>query len=327
MNLDTRINVQQSHIEVSGTPCTHDRTQDWHPCRPGETQGEVDYFTAGRVGAFGAFDSVNWGIYNFDDRDRYSGSIKLSVLAVEDPLGGTHDFKFGVEGNQFVNNRTVGYSGNTLYVDLNRAFDPETFINWYYLEVSQAIIRRSTGSTWDIFLQDSYKPISNLTIKYGVRFDRTVLRNDIGDPVIRGSLFAPRFFAAWDPFSDQKTKIGGGWGRFNDSGRQSLADFTSLGNFGAKYYFGELIGPEGAASHNTNMVDVSPRRNLTRPGTTCGCRPSTSSSSSCTVRLSPTWCSRPTSRPASPGISTSRTRRTSSTTRTALPSSARAAMC
>jgi hypothetical protein len=263
MNLDTRVNVQGVSVEGNAVPCTHNRDVDWHPCRPGEAEGYVDFFTAGRVGSFGASDSVNWGLFNFSDRNRFSGSMKFSVLAVQDPLGGTHDLKFGVEGNQFVNNNLVGYSGNTLYVDRNLAnFDPETFTNWYWIEASQPIVQRLTGSTWNFFLQDAYKPISNLTIKYGVRFDRSVLRNDVGDPVIEGALLAPRFFAAWDPFGDQKTKIAGGWGRFNDAGRQSLANFTSIGQFGYKLYFGELLGPDGSVGHQGSMADIVPRRNI-----------------------------------------------------------------
>lgn len=263
MNLDTRFNVQKISIEVNAVPCTHNRDVNWHPCFPDEQEGEVDYFTAGRVGSFGAYDSVNWGIYNFSDRWRFTGNTKFAILAVEDPLGGTHDIKLGVEGNQFINNNLIGYSGNTLFVDRNLAnFDPETFTNFYWLEVSQPLVQRNTGSTWNVFLQDAYKPISNLTIKYGLRFDRTVLRNDVGDPVISGALFGPRFFAAWDPFGDQKTKIAAGWGRFNDAGRQSLASFTSVGSFGSKLYYGEVIGPNGVVGHQSQLGDISPRVNV-----------------------------------------------------------------
>jgi hypothetical protein len=262
MNLDTRFNVQKVSIEVNGTPCTHDRSLDWHPCRPGEDEGEVDYFTAGRLGSTGAYDSVNWRYFNFSDRWRLSAGTKFSLLAVEDPMGGTHDIKLGVEGNQFTSNNLLGYSGNTMYVDRNVAnFDPETFENFYSIETSQPLVSRNTGSTWNMFLQDAYKPISNVTIKYGVRFDRTVLRNDVGDPVIRGGLFGPRFFAAWDPFADGKTKIAAGWGRFNDAGRQALASFTSVGSFGTKLYYGEAIGQSGVAAHQTQLADINPRVN------------------------------------------------------------------
>jgi hypothetical protein len=263
MNLDTRFNVQKISIEVNATPCTHNRDINWHPCHPDEEEGEVDYFTPGRSGILGAYDSVNWTYFNFSDRWRFTGSTKFAILAVEDPMGGTHDVKVGIEGNQFINNNLIGYSGNTIYVDRNLAnFDPETFTNFYFIEASQPLVQRNTGSTWNFFLQDAYKPISNLTIKYGLRFDRSVLRNDIGDPVIRGALWGPRFFAAWDPFGDQKTKIAGGWGRFNDAGRQELASYTSVGAFGFKLYYGEVLGQEGVIAHQSQMGDIAPRNNV-----------------------------------------------------------------
>lgn len=267
MNLDTRLAVQKISLENYSVPCTHNRDSDRHPCRPGEIEGEQDLFTPGRVGSFGAYDSVNSPLYSFDDRWSFTASTKFSLLAVEDPLGGLHDFKFGVEGRQFLNNRVLGYTGNTYYVDANRAaFDPETFINYYWIETTGPVRYRNTGSTWNFFLQDAYKPVSNVTIRYGMRFDSTVLRNDIGEPVVRGNLVGPRFYASWDPFKDQKTKIAGGWGRFNDAGRQAVAGFTSVANFGLKLYLGEFFAGQGidglgVVNSQELMADFAPQEN------------------------------------------------------------------
>lgn len=265
-NLDTRIGLQKISIEQYAVPCTHNENSDSNKCKPTEQEGFVDFETPGRLGLFGAFDSVNWGTYVFDDRWRFSASSKYSLTGLKDKVGGSHDLKFGVETAQFVNNSVTGYSGNLRYVDINQSgSDPNTLTNYYWLETSAPIIERDIGSTWSVFAQDAYKPVSNFTIRYGLRFDNTVLRNDVGDPVIRGSIFSPRLFVSWDPFGDQKTKLAGGYGRFNETGTQSLASFTSQAGFGSKLFFGELFNDNkgrGFLNSSTLMYDFGPRENL-----------------------------------------------------------------
>ena len=73
------------------------------------------------------------------------------------------------------------------------------------------------SAAYSAFAQDSWKPVSNLTLNYGLRFDSFVSRNDLGEPVISGNLLGPRLFGAWDPWGDQRTKIATGYGRFNDT--------------------------------------------------------------------------------------------------------------
>lgn len=266
-NLDTQFTLQKSFLEVGGVPCTHNRDLGYHPCKPDEPEGYVDWDTPGRTGLYGAYDSVAYGYFYFDDRYRYQASSKLSLLSVDDPLGGTHDLKFGVEAVQTVWDQIQGYSGNTLYYDLNEvSYDPNTFKNYYWLEITGPIKFRTTQSQWNVFLQDAWKPVSNLTVKYGVRFDNVVSRNDLGEPVLAGALWGPRLYAAWDPWGDQKTKIGGGYGRFNDTGRLGVASFTSAANYGSKLYLGEYFGQGNSESGYLNgygeLYDVSPRDNL-----------------------------------------------------------------
>jgi len=266
VSLETVAFSQKSYIEVNGVPCTHDQSRAWHQCRPGEAEGSVDWETPGRLGLFGAFDSVNFFRYYFDDRLRTSLSSKLSVLSVDDPLGGTHDLKFGVEASQLLWDQIQGITGNTFTFDLNAvAFDPQSFENYYWIETTGAIKFRTTSSQYNVFAQDSWKPVSNITLNYGARLDAFLLRNDLGEPVLSGALVGPRLFGSWDPFKDQKTKVATGYGRFNDTGRLAVSDFTSAGAYGQKLYLGEFFTDgAGQGSLNTQAQSYSlfPKDNL-----------------------------------------------------------------
>jgi hypothetical protein len=263
VNLDTTFLAQRTFIEVNGVPCTHDRNRQWNQCKPGVLENTVDFETPGRIGSFGAFSQSAYGFYYFDDRDRYTASSKLQILSVEDPLKGTHDFKFGVEGTQVVWDQVQGYSGNTLFVDLNvSTFDPQTLENYYWQEITGPIKFRTTGSEYNVFAQDSWKPVNNLTLNYGSRVDYFVMRNDLGEPVLGGALLGPRIFGAWDPFGTQKTKIATGFGRFNDTGRLSTASYTSSVGYGSKLYLGEFFGRYLNAADYSYFV--SPKTNLNR---------------------------------------------------------------
>jgi len=263
-NLDTQFVFQKQALEVGGVPCTHATQLGYHPCKPDEDENYVDWVTPGRVGSFGAYDTVNYPSYYFDDRLRYQASSKLSLLSIQDPLGGSHDIKAGIEGVQTIWDQMQGYNSNLLYADLNvTGWDPLTFSNWYRLELTGPIKFRTTGSQWNWFIQDSYKPLSNLVIKGGIRYDNSVMRNDVGDPVIAQSLWGPRLYASWDPFGDQKTKIAGGYGRFNDAGRLGVASYVRESSIGVKYWYGEYHPDGDFASNQGSMLIYQPRENPT----------------------------------------------------------------
>ncbi len=240
-NLETFAQFQKSFIEVSSVPCTHDGDLGYHPCDPDEAEGHVDYTTPSRSGFNGAYERDNYGYYYFDNRYRGQLATKYSLLQVN--FFGKHDIKAGVEGSYLLWDQIQGYSGNLMFADwYSNPFDPNTLENYYWLETSGPSIYRSSGYHVGAFIQDVYKPIQNLTFRYGLRYDRAVHRNDAGEPVVDVGLFGPRVYAIWDPWANEKTKVYGGYGRFNDTGRMEVGSYLSQSNMGAKYYFGEVIG-------------------------------------------------------------------------------------
>ena len=268
LNVETLLTLQKTFINTGSVPCTHNRKRDHHRCRPGELEGAIDDHSPARVGLGGAYDSVNNTSTTFDDRWRIAYGSKLAVVGVDDPLGGRHDLKFGMAGEQLIWNNLTAVNGNTLYVDTNAAsYDPSSFANQYWLEYSGPQVLNARGSQFNFFLQDSWRPTPNLTVNFGTRFDHSVMRNAEGLAVVRGATWGPRLHAAWDPTGDGKSKVAGGYGRFNDTGRLGVANLTSQTGFGSKLYIGEnLAGSDasgqGFLSNSALNYSYSPTRNL-----------------------------------------------------------------
>ncbi len=250
--LETKLTTQKSFIEVYGVPCTHNKELGYHPCEADELENALDFTTPGRIGSYNAFDSDNFPYYYFDDRYRYNLTSKFSLLQIE--AAGLHDIKTGIELDRTIWEQIVGYTGNMYFVDLNEvSYAPSTYKNFYWWEISGPYNTVAQGDHFGWFLQDAWKPIDNLTFRYGVRFDRTVQRNDQGDGVVDAGLWGPRIFTAWDPWGDGKTVIRGGYGRVNDTGRLSVAAFASQANtFGSKAYWGEYLS--SYSNYSTDQV-------------------------------------------------------------------------
>ncbi|MDP6931292.1 MAG: TonB-dependent receptor [Myxococcota bacterium] len=239
--LETKSLVQKTYIEQYAVPCTHDQDLGYHPCDADELENNIDLVTPARLGQYNAFDSDNAGFFLFDDRWRATIGSKFSWLQV--PFFGTHDFKAGIELDVLEWSQVYGNSGNVYFVDLNvLPYDPDTLENYYWIETTGAYYFVARAEHVGSFIQDVYKPIDNLTFRYGLRFDRSVFRNDLGEPIIDVGLWGPRFNAIWDPWADGKTKLVAGVGRFNDTGRLAVASYLSQSGSGYKLFLGEYFG-------------------------------------------------------------------------------------
>lgn len=261
-NLDTSVSYQRSFIDAAGVPCTHISSLGYNHCEPGEAENTTDYSTPGRIGLYGAYSRDNYPQYYFDDRSNLDMYSKLSVLQVD--AFGKHDFKLGAELSLLGWDQVQGFNGNLIFYDLyENAFDPNTLKNFYWQEVTGAYQYHAGGTHFGAFVQDVYKPVENLTFRYGIRYDRASIRNDANVPVIDVGLFGPRFYAVWDPWNNQKTKIYGGYGRFNDTGRLSVASYLSQGDLGSKLVVGEEFGTDGGSAAENVYYDTPPKNYIT----------------------------------------------------------------
>ncbi|MCB9762699.1 MAG: TonB-dependent receptor [Alphaproteobacteria bacterium] len=269
--VESKATYQQSFIENYGVPCTHNQRLGYHPCEAEEPENDIDFDTPGRTGAYNAFNSQNYVRYYFDDRQRYRVESKASFLQREIPvLRGSHDFKVGAEADILRMDQIQGITGDLYYVDLNTiTYDPETYENWYWVEYSGAYDILMSGEHYGAFAQDVYKPIDNLTFRYGLRWDRSIMRSNLAEAVVDINVIGPRFFVIWDPFGDEKTKIAGGYGRFNGISNLGVAsDLNSSPGFGAKLYLGEYFGDYTNTSADNYSINPPENTNTVHDYTT-----------------------------------------------------------
>jgi hypothetical protein len=262
--LETQATVKRDYIEIASVPCTHNQASGYHPCDPSEVENTNDYETPGRVGLSNAYDSQNYGFFYLDDRTRYRGEAKLSMLQRElKVLPGMHDFKAGGDIDLVQQDQVQGYNGNLLYYDRNAVpYDPNTAENFYWVEITGPFQKLQSGQHAGVFVQDVYKPVDNLTFRPGLRYDRSVMRSNTDQAVVDVGVFSPRFYTAWDPWGDQRTKISGGYGRFNSMASLGTASPLSNVGYGSKLFLGEAWG--NYTNTNTGSNSLNPQENTNR---------------------------------------------------------------
>jgi hypothetical protein len=252
--VETKFTAQKIFIEIMGVPCTHDRDLGYHPCQEDEVEGAIDLDTPGRFGTNNAFNTDNYVNFQFQDRWRFRAETKVSLLQRQ--FQGSHDLKAGADVDVFLWDVVYGITGNMYFVDLNEvSYDPDTYLNYYWFEYTSPYRMIQTGYHVGSFIQDVYKPIDNLTFRYGFRYDYSNMKSDQDIAVIDMGVFGPRFFVAWDPWGDEKTVIRGGWGRFNNLGNLAIASYLSQSGSGYKLTVGEYFNNlESPSTYNYYYV-------------------------------------------------------------------------
>ncbi len=179
-----------------------------------------------------------------DDRDREEFRVNLSYFV--DDLAGAHEFKAGLEYNDLYYGSSGYYNGGGVFTDVTggatyQDINGDGFFN-HYVDIKE-IEGNSAGSGYDFdeirseyletsgniktfFLQDAWRPISNLTVKPGIRVDNVVMDNHTGENVADMTKWQPRIGIAWDIKGDAKHVIRGSWGRFMDPTALSIPNFA-----------------------------------------------------------------------------------------------------
>jgi hypothetical protein len=177
----------------------------------------------------------NFAQQQYSDRNRNDLASDLAWFVSD--LAGSHEFKIGVQysGTEFLSTEcltgtqggactpgSVGFS----YEDFG---DPFVFPSQMWESVT-AGEESYEGRLLTAFLQDSWRVLSNLTLKVGVRYDQVSYDNNVGREIADMSKTQPRIGIAWDLTNDAKNVVRGNWGRFMDPASLSLPFVLRSGN-------------------------------------------------------------------------------------------------
>ena len=205
------------------------------------------------------------------DRDRDHHHAKLSYF-VGDALGShqldagfeyhklqTKEFNFTPGGYslEYFNN---AYSEDDPWPDgdgdglidlfLYRDAPPETARDWI----------SSHGDGWSAFLQNQWRPIPELTLRLGLRYDTMVHTNTAGQRVADFEKWLPRVGVAWDVGGRGRHVLRAGWSRYMHPGVTNLSWFVPGIIRGTEEHYGLdfLCGQYGICDRGMAAALVGP---------------------------------------------------------------------
>ena len=124
--------------------------------------------------------------------------------------------------------------------------DPSTCNAWQSTEWSRTDL---TSRGLSVFLQDSYRPLSNLTVNIGLRYDQEELLDGRGTARLRlTDQWSPRLSIVWDPLRDGRSKVFASYGRYYQSMPQSLAQYIVSDS-------GSVVAFNGSSAPNDQVND------------------------------------------------------------------------
>ncbi len=91
---------------------------------------------------------------------------------------------------------------------------------------------------WSLFAQDDFRPLPDLTINVGIRYDRQTFTDDRDD-------FSPRIGFAWNPGGDPRTSVHGGFGLYYSEVPANLAADYEIGGPNGIFTFSAQPGQLG----------------------------------------------------------------------------------
>lgn len=193
---------------------------------------------SGHRNDFTLIDSHNF-LYSSLNR-RYRDELRLNTTVFVDRAAGSHEFKFGAEYSDMEFNYNFFYNGDGFIYDVVDGSTPsytyqdingDGFFNSYVvLEEPLETNREWENSYGDIltfFAQDAWRPHPNVTVKPGIRWDRTTLQNHTKEQIAEMDRWQPRFGIAWDIAGNSKYVLRASGGRFMDPTALSIPSFAS----------------------------------------------------------------------------------------------------
>ncbi len=185
-----------------------------------QTPGHVDFFT-GEI-------YTNASNAQFSERDRDEFATSYTHFA--EGFAGSHELKAGIEyADLHFTSHNFTTANGLQFLDADRL--P------FVLAVSpDAGPVDSDGTLETVFVQDAWQPVSNLTLKLGLRYDQVAFDNNEGAEIADMSKLQPRVGVAWDVRGDGKNVARLAWGRFMHPNALTLPNFARTANSPFAFY-------------------------------------------------------------------------------------------
>jgi len=189
------------------------------------TIGHYNYVTGESYGSAGG--------QNFDERNRREIDTDLSWFI--DDVYGSHDLKAGAKltDSQYDKDNCRTGSGRTCEAGVEGYYfydilDEQGNIVPLEFDVQEAVGKQEfTGRVWSVYLQDSWRIRPDLTLKAGLRWDRSTQTNDVGAEIADLEMLQPRVGLAWDLRNNGRDLLRASWGRFMHPSSLHIAEFTA----------------------------------------------------------------------------------------------------
>jgi hypothetical protein len=183
----------------------------------------------------------NYQNQQYSERDRDDFATDLTWFVGD--LAGAHEFKVGVQysdtgfGGANCLTGTEGgacSAGSEGFSYTDEGVGPP---GGPYVAVPAILSLQTTTGRQDFsgrlataYLQDSWRVLSNLTVKLGLRYDWVHYDNNVGSQIADMDKIQPRVGVAWDITNDAKNVLRANWGRFMDPASLVLPEILRAGN-------------------------------------------------------------------------------------------------
>ena len=199
-----------------------------------ETLGHLDI-------SLGYAASVNYSQLTYSGRDR--DELSASAAWFSGHTGGDHEIRFGVDYADLAYVRQNNMPGGGRFYD--RVGVPYSYIRIPYAQPVESKGRLLTG-----YIQDTWRPTHDLTVRFGLRRDDVSFTNDAGQEVAALEKLQPRLGASWNVTGDGRLAVRGTWGRFMHPSALGLPRFARTATTPGSYYFScsQLAAPRRGVS-------------------------------------------------------------------------------
>jgi len=185
-----------------------------------ETSGHVDI-------GLGYAASVNSSSLSHDRRERDEASGSFAWFSGH--AGGDHEIRFGVDTADIGHVRQSNVTGGGVYYD--RFGAPSRYLVRPFAPPSP-----SAGNLLTAYLQDTWRPAHDLTVKVGLRRDAVAFDNDVGDEIASLVKLQPRFGVVWDVMGNGRLALRASWGQFMHPSALSITSWARVLTTPWNYY-------------------------------------------------------------------------------------------